>query len=195
MNKYQKFWEWFTEFEEDIYFNVEQKVEEYVPLIQEKLFDINENLAFEISEVLEDKTRQFIISADGIYSAFDDVLKLSNCDLDLSKWKIIPFRQSEEVTWHSVELDGLTLSYDEIYFTYEVICGLLDMKVYIKNYDRKDNRYVHAYFLLLDSLIGEYDAVTLFKETEVLPYTKKVQTYDFYSLKSIVSALKNKDNF
>ena len=41
---------------------------------------------------------------------------------------------------------------------------------YIKGYDGNDNRYVHAYFLLLDTLIGEYDAVTLIKETEVFPY-------------------------
>lgn len=190
MNKYEEFWNWFNQYQEDIHNNVEEKMEHYVPLIQEKLSIVNENLAFEISEVLYDNTREFIISADGIYSAFSDVLELSKSCFELSNWKIVPYRQPEEVVWHSVELDQLTLTYDDIFFTYETVNNLIKIKVYIKKYDNKDNRFIHAYFLLLDSLIGEYDAVTLFKETEVFPYNKSISVYEFYSLKSIVEQLK-----
>lgn len=193
MNKYQAFWTWFKENEKEYFLNIEKDMGNLVPLLQEKLWEINEDLAFEISEVLDDNSREFIISADGIYSAFDDVLQLYSYRLDLSKWKIVPFRAREEVTSHSVELDGLTLSYEDISFAYKIEENKISITVYIKNYDNVDNRYVHAYFLLLDSLVGEYDAVTMFNKTVILPKNSKVDTHAFNTLKRIVDDLKKLD--
>jgi hypothetical protein len=193
MNKYELFWEWFLLHEEEYFLNIENNMEDLVPQLQEKLWKINDNLAFEISELLENNTREFIISADGIYSAFKDVEQLYDYRLDLSKWRIVPFRPREEVITHSIELDGLTVSYDDIFFNYEVKNNLIYIQVYIENYDSIDNRYVHSYFLLLDSLIGEYDAVTMFAKTDIFPFDLKEATLKFYHLKMIVDDLKKSD--
>lgn len=194
MNKYEKFWKWFSENEETYYYKIEEDMDYLVPLLQEKLVDINENLAFEISEVLDDSTREFIISADGIYSAFNDVLELYSFRLDLLKWKIVSFRAREEVISHSVELDGLKLSYEDVSYVYEMENSKINVEIYINNYDNIDNRYIHAYFLLLDSLIGEFDAVTMIENTEIFPLDSKKKHSEFYSLKKVVDDLKRSDS-
>ena len=190
MNKYQKFWEWFEQNEQSIHEDIESEMDKWVPLISEKLYEIDDNLAFEISEVLEDGKRQFIISADGIYLAFDNVIEIYKSRPQLNKWEFIAFRQREDIDEHQVELDGLVLGYDDIKFKYEVEEELLKIDVYIKEYTVDDNRYVHAYFLLLDSLIGEFDAVTMILETNVYPFDTNEELHNFFELKKIVDELK-----
>lgn len=194
MNKYEKFWKWFRENEETYYYKIEEDMEYLVPLLQEKLVEINENMTFEISEVLGDSTRDFIISADGIFSAFNDVLELYSFRLDLSKWTICSFRAREEVISHSVELDGLKLSYEDISYEYDLENSKINIQVYIKGYDNLDNRYIHAYFLLLDSLIGEFDAVTMIENTDVFPWDSEQISKEFYSLKKVIDDLKRSDS-
>lgn len=172
--------------EEPLYKNVETKMEYYVPLIQENLASINEDLAFEISEVLESGKREFIISADGIYTAFDSVIDLYETRPTMNRFDVVKFRQKEGVLKHSIELDGLQLSYDDIFFTFER-GDEFELDVYIKGYDNSDNRYVHLYFLLLDSLLGEYDAVTLIDKTTVHPFDEEKNAHVFTDLLHIVS--------
>lgn len=186
MDKYNEFWKWFVSIEEVLYKNIEVKADYYVPLIQEKLELIHEDLAFEISEILENQKREFILSADGIYQAFDAVIDLYETRPQMNRFDIVKFRQKEGVLQHSIELDGLTLSYDDIFFTYDVSEDVV-LNVYIKGYDTKDNRYVHLYFLLLDSLLGEYGAVTKIDKTNVHPYTKNESLLPFIELLDLIN--------
>ncbi len=192
-NNYKSFWRWFVSNEKYIYDNVEQHPNDIVGMIQKEISKINSDLAFEIGTDLEDGLRDFIISADGLFSNFDDVLKLyETSPKSLPKWKLLFFRPRRERDNQSIGIEEINLSYDDVFFTYIKHQDQLEIDVYIENYLVDDNRFVHIYFLLLDSLIGEYDAVMLIGETRFhdIKEINKISLHEFRELKEIVDNLK-----
>ena len=83
----------------------------------------------------------------------------------------------------------MVLSYYDIFYSLNV-SEKVTINVYIKNYVKEDNRFVHLYFLLLDSLIGEYQAVTLIDETTVSLYEFQDNVKPFVELKEEIKHLK-----
>ena len=143
--------------------------------------------------MIEDK-RNFVISADGIYTLFDVVLDLVNGAPPYQRWNIIAFRPRLHQRNQVIELDGISLDYDDIYFRFqESSYNKLNLDVYIRGFDGEDNRFIHVYFILLDSLIGEYDAVTLIEMTTILPLDHDAELLGFRELISIVDDLKERN--
>lgn len=168
-SKYQIFWDWFIENETLIFENVEENGTEIATLIQKELIKVSKDLHFEIPFLIVNEKRDFIISADGVESVFPEVVALKDCAPDLELFSVIAFRPRTYQEDQVVEMDGIFLSYEDVYFQYELTDLPIDVNIYIRDYDGKDNRYIHAYFILLDTLIGEYDAVTLIGDTHVYP--------------------------
>ncbi len=162
--KYELFWEWFSDQEEFINSNLEVNTTEIATLVNQKLQEVHPGLAFEIPFELVNRKRQLIISADGIEAVFPEVTNMYDVAPDLDDWEIFAFRQRYDTVNYTVEVDGLLLSYSDVYFQYDLTDLPLDIDVYIRGYDNEDNRYVHAFFLLLDGLVGEFDAVMQFGE-------------------------------
>jgi hypothetical protein len=185
MNQYTTFWQWFFDNESHFYSNIEETAEYWVPLIDKELKRIHPDLVFEISEQLNN-TRQIIISADGILDAFNDVFKLKQAFTPHPRWKMVALRQRENTSNHHVELDGLTLGYEDIFFSLTKLNNGFHIKVFIDGYDGLDQRYVHAYFLLLDALIGEYDAVTYITKTTLLESPSDEPLHPFIQLVSLL---------
>lgn len=187
MNKYLEFWTWFNNIENKFFDSIEQEADKWVPIIDDALKKIHPDIVFEISELLQDK-REIIISADGNLNAFEEVFNLCNASLVNDRWRVVALRQPEGVMNHHVELDGLVLGYEHIFYH----LNNSTMYIYIEGYDHRDQRYVHAYFLLLDALIGEYDAVTQIKSTKILterhnnlvPFTHLIEEIKKESTKS-----------
>lgn len=187
MNKYIQFWKWFNNEESKFFDRIELDAEKWVPIIDNKLKTIHPDIVFEISELIQNK-REFIISADGNFEAFEDVFNLCETSLVDDRWRIIALRQPEGVMRHHVELEGLILGYEHI--LYQLKDDSID--VYIDGYDHKDQRFIHAYFLLLDALIGEYNAVTKIRHTTILkakhdgllPFTHLIEDIQKASTKS-----------
>lgn len=194
-NKYKEFWKWFVKNEKYIYDTVAQKPNEIVQFIQNEIHKINPNLAFEIGTDLEDGLRDFIVSADGLYQLFPTVLKLEEfCPKQIKGWKILFFRPRRYRGNQSIGIEEINLSYDDIFFTYVEHHNHIDIDIYIKDYIEEDHRFVHIYFLLLDSLIGEYDAVTMIGNTSFHDITEinKASLYGFRELLVIIDEFKNK---
>lgn len=185
MNQYETFWQWFFKNESHFYENIEQTAEHWVPLIDKELKKIHPDLVFEISEQLNN-ARQIIISADGILDAFEYVFKLKQTFTHHPRWKMVALRQRENTLNHHVELDGLTLGYENIFFSLIKLNSGFHIHVFIDGYDGLDQRYVHAYFLLLDTLIGEYDAVTYIVKTTLLESPPDEPLYPFIKLVSLI---------
>ena len=59
--------------------------------MQSQLRKRNDVLAFEFSMNIDDGKREFIISADGILSAFPDVIQLVDSAPNLDQWAIAAF--------------------------------------------------------------------------------------------------------
>jgi len=192
-DKIEQFWEWFTNRHEYIYQNLETDTENLANEITENLKMIHSDLAFEISFEKVDSLRNFIISADGIKELFELVIELTNRAPNYDNWMITPFRPRLNQRNQVIELDGVSLDYDDIYFTYieDEEEDMIHLDVYVRGYDGEDNRYIHTYFILLDSLIGEYDAVTKIGDTTMYTYSPETDypLHGFRDLLVIIDAL------
>ena len=92
----------------------------------------------------------------------------------------------------AIELDGLYLSYDDIFYQVHSYTLPLKLTIFIKDYDGKDQRYVHGYFLLFDTLIGERN-VALYTETlGVHPYNTE-DARPFVTLRDLFDELEKKE--
>ena len=192
MSKYQVFWNWFLKQAPYIYTQLETDTENIALDLTEKLKEVDDQLEFEIPFDFEEEYRELIISADGILDKFQVVKELVSEAPDIPHWKITAFRPRLHQRNQIIDLDGISMDYHDVFFTYRETEEGLEVDAYIKGYDGSDNRYVHLYFLLLDSLIGEYDSVTVIKRTSLFPFERSKGLYPFQELLQIVDEYKNK---
>jgi hypothetical protein len=167
MTKYASFWQWFSSVEEDIHTHLEEQPDDYASDILMHLKDVHPDLVFDIPFELNNKKHELIISADGDPDLFPIVQELVDEAPIYSNWIIHNLRPRTNQYDQAIELDGLYLEYEDIFFELEEDTFPCAIDVYIRGYDKDDHRYVHGYFLLLDTLLGEYLAVTLLPETRV----------------------------
>lgn len=188
-NKYIEFWNWFTKNESAINRGIEKNANDFAFDIYAELTKVHPELHFEIPFERKNGKREFIISADGIKEIFPEVIALAEVAPNYEDWIITPFRPRTYQRNQVTEMDGIFLSYEDIYFSYIKKENRLDMNVYIKNYDGVDNRYVHAYFILLDTLIGEYDAVTFISNTSVFPLEPLTDIFPITNIIELIDGL------
>lgn len=189
MERFTDFWNWFLEQEERLYYLLEEDPETVVTDITKQLKEIDPDLAFEIPYPIHHNKRNFIVSADGIFELFQTVIDMVECAPICRYFDVIAFRQPGDLIDGSITLEGIELHYDQIYFQYSNPSLPLELKVYIEGLDIQDHRFVHAYFLLLDNLIGEYDAVTLIEYTTFYPLDGQTQLFPITHLKDLIEDL------
>lgn len=180
------FWEWFSQNEKYIFEELEVNTNDIAFLIAEQLKKVHPDLVFEISFEKQDNKMSFVISADGDIELFPVVIELCGKAPTYKRWDIIPFRPRLHQENQAIDVDGIKLDYDDVYFSYSIEENYINLDVYIKNYDQEDNRYIHTYFILLDSLIGEYDAVTKIGLTTVYSYIEDDSLLNIRELVSII---------
>jgi len=190
MNNIQNFWTWFQSRCDYIYKNLEIDTDNIAFEITEHLKAVNDDLAFEIPLDFDSDLREFIISADGLIELFDLVSDLVVNAPKLNNWKITAFRPRLHQRNQRIDLDGITMDYHDVFFSYEIGTKGIEIDVYLNNYDGKDNRYVHLYFLLLDSMIGEFDSVKYINATKVHVLKSKKNLHSFPELLSIIDKIK-----
>lgn len=156
----KKFWKWFCKNSLRI-FSFEKQAEKIFDEIQSHLHKINSDLTFEISSIKEGR-RDFIISADGILSAFSAVEKLYSEKPALKEWNIIKFRPRRKIE-NSIKIGEKELLPADIKFMFikdenhEKAGIVLFCKGFNKN---EENVYNSIAFLYLDESLGEYDVET-----------------------------------
>lgn len=187
------FWEWFSDNELMIYQELENKTEDIAFLIAEQLKLVHHELVFEISFEREDEKMSFVISADGDIELFPLVIELCGIAPQYERWNIVPFRPRLHQKNQVIDVDGISLDYDDVYFSYSVHEDYINLDIYIKGYEQDDNRYIHTYFILLDSLIGEYDAVTKIGITTVYTYIEDQSLFNIRELINIIDFLQEQD--
>lgn len=165
--KYHQFWEWFSSIEDDIHRHLEERPDDYAADLLIHIKQVHPDLVFDIPYELEHGKHELIISADGDPSLFPIVKELVEHAPSYDNWIIHNLRPRTDQMDQAIELDGLYLEYEDIFYVLEQDTFPTNITVYIRGYDNEDNRYIHGYFLLLDTLLGEYQAVTLFPQTEV----------------------------
>lgn len=163
----ERFWKVFKQREREWSERLADDREAVFDELAAALHRVDDDLAFEVSEHRVSGKRELILSADGIFESFGSVITLYEAAPALHDWKIIAFRpRMESAEGFIIRIDELELSYSDIYFRCEPHGDYVDLTVYIRNFDSEDIRFSQAYFLLLDTLIGEFDAVVKIGETK-----------------------------
>ncbi|GGO00508.1 hypothetical protein [Saccharibacillus kuerlensis] len=184
-----RFWRVFESKERDWFDRLEEDQEGVFEELGRMLQAIDDNLAFGISEGVEDGQRQLVLSANGIVDSFGSVISLYEAAPKLERWKIVAFRpRMEAAAGFVIRMEELELSCADIYFSWELKDQLIDLKVYIRHFDPADLRFVNAYFILLDSLIGEFDAASRIGETT---FARLEDTEGLLTLNKIVRIVDN----
>ena len=155
-----EFWDWF-ESKSDDYYHLEENTEELFNDLSDQLFLYDPGLTFVFSTIKENGRREFVVSADGIKSSFPAVESLVDKAPELEQWEIIAFRPRVG-TEYAVQFNDLELKPEDVFF----IAGedeehdAVGLDIYIRDYDENDDRFISAFFLLLDNAVGEYDSET-----------------------------------
>lgn len=183
-NKFESFWEWFQENEETYFEFARATREKEMNQLFKRLQKVNKHLAYEFSDELIDGKREFIISAEGMTEAFDDVLELFGAAPELERFEIIPFRQpsSEGIAISYGEVD---VTWDDVFFTDD--SGNLDLTIYAKGFtDANKDDYIPALFILLDSVIGEFYVGTRIGEIVFKTYEGEPEARPIADLRAAV---------
>lgn len=186
-NKVDAFWQWFSDNEESYFELAEEEREELFDLLHRKLKKVNKHLAFEFSAEPEDGKREFIISADGMVEAFDEVFDLHETAPELERFTIIPFRQAsdEEV---SVNWGDMELTRDDVYYTAlrDLEREEVSLNLYIKGLTEENNEeLIPVVFILLDSVIGEYNMGVHVGNIEFRPFEAHPKARPIKTLKEL----------
>jgi hypothetical protein len=187
-NKMIEFWDFFSLLEEDMFYHLEDNPEFYAQEVNKEILKVHQDLVFDLSYEVKDSKRYFVISADGDYQLFSLVDQFCSLQPNLSFWNVIALRPRLYQKNQVIEVEGLKLDYDDIFFDYVEEDSGLHLDVYINGYDSDDNRYVHVYFILLDSLIGERDAVTMIASTNIFSYSV-FDEESLYNIREIISII------
>ena len=113
--------------------------------------------------------------------------------LGISNWNFLAFRQPNPGDDLSLKMGEFEISYNDIFFRYIEEENNLHIELNIRNFD-KSGFQQNAVYLLLDSLLGEYDVVTEidFIDWVILDETKIENFYKFIELRTLIGSRKKK---
>jgi hypothetical protein len=151
----ERFWNWFSN-NSDRYCHFENDRDRLFLTLKTELGKINPNLVFEFSNKLEDGSREFVISADGVKRSFPAVMNLVNQAPELRNWKIIAFRQPHKDV-EQVSYEGLSVSLSDIFFFYTKDNGKVDLQLHMRGF-YESPEWTGISFILLDTVLGEFDS-------------------------------------
>lgn len=156
-SKEEKFWNWFCKNSAEI-FDFEKNQEAIFDKIQAELRKIDVNLTFEISSKKSGK-RDFILSADGILSAFPAVEAMFSKKPDLPEWNFIKFRPRRAIG-NSIRFGNIELFPRDLRF---LLVDDDDEKIgivlFLNGYDGS-SLFNQIGFLFLNESLGEFDVET-----------------------------------
>lgn len=155
MNSYETFWHWFISHEDEL-LNLEADQEKVFDEVEDALHTVNSHLTFEFGP--RDVRRQFVISADGVISAFPDVVELVKAAPKLAKWTIIGFRPRRALP-ATIEMGGKQVFTESVEFSLLYSRGdkKVGIRLFIPSFDEADVVWKRIGYLLLDESLGEYD--------------------------------------
>lgn len=156
-DKEDHFWDWFAK-NERAYYQFETNQQNLFALLKEKLDAIHPSLTFEFSSAMPDGTREFVISADGIVSAFAAVSSLVEKAPKLKNWKVLAFRQPR-YDISQIQYKNLAVDINDVFFRFVKYQGKIDLELHIKDF-YESPEWTAIVFLILDTVLGEYYTAT-----------------------------------
>lgn len=157
------FWEFFITNCDNLFLK-DGSIDEFLwKRLSSKLKAINADLCFEIDLSRLD-LKQFIISADGIETAFDYVDLIYRYKPQIKGWNVIRFRQPLENLEEKTICVGedIEIKFSDIQYFMEIDKfnnSYATLLLFIPQYKKEEDTYETLKWLVLDAVLGEYDAV------------------------------------
>ncbi|MFB4324733.1 hypothetical protein [Priestia megaterium] len=186
----KEFWSWFEKNSEEYFQLDENNYDLLFNKLGLQLSKYHKDLTFEFSVEMNQGKREFIISAEGMVSAFPAVIKLVEEAPSLEKFNVVAFRQRQD-SEQEIYFEDIVLNTEDIFFTYreDKQMDCLDIVIYIKGYSEENDQFIAAAFIMLDSLIGEYDVGVKLGEINFEPYQEEKEAEPILNLVSLVDKL------
>jgi hypothetical protein len=151
----ERFWRWFLENSSRL-FNFESDQEKVFDELRKALRRVHKGLTFEFGPV-QDGSREFIVSADGIRDRFPGVLRLVKAAPSMPEWIVVPFRPPKSLEGATITFGEHRLGPDDIWFAAEPDGERIGLTICIKGLTEDNQQALGgAAFILLDSALGEY---------------------------------------
>jgi len=188
--KEELFWDWFLKNEAELYYGTdnERDRERIFDGLTKKIKAIDSNLAFEFSPIRANETKEFIVSADGMKESFGNVVSLIDKSPEHDHWEFLAFRQPNAGDGLSIKMGDFEIGYEDIFFRYAIEDEILNVELNIRGFDGSSHQQ-NAIFILLDSLLGEYDTTMEigYIDWKVLEEEKIDNFYPFIELRKVIS--------
>ena len=161
-----KFWDWFQRHSGELQ-QVRTGREPVLAELYAKLKRVHKDLVFEIGRN-ESGANEFIVSADGISETIPHVEKLVASAPEVAGWKVIQFRPRKDGM--DLMIHNQKFSKDSVFYTSRPDKHKLNLWIYIDGLNPTNKReFIGACFILMDTVIGEYDVMTRIGHIEFLP--------------------------
>lgn len=188
MSKEAEFWRWFAA-NESMLLNVEDDIDHVVEAIFLRLMRVDSALAFDVGPE-RDGRRQFVVSACGDPLAFPAVVKLVSAAPPLQRWTVTAFRSRREAKGAFELHGGGQLKLERVRFAAELAGGRLDVTLFIPAFRRAlAEEYEIVGLLIMDIVLGEFDAMTRVGEVSVASLQPGVESRPLAELPSVIDAL------
>jgi hypothetical protein len=164
--KIQAFWQWFDSHKQEYETLTADTQEAQINLLLEKLQEIEKGLSVEISA----EVQEIVISAEGDTAKFALVEEIVAKAPPLEEWDVTAFRQPKLEDF-TLQYEDIELTPSELYFLPVEENDKLDIIVYGMGFGQYNyNKLAHYGMIMLDKVMGEYNAAT------------KVRYYEFKDL-------------
>lgn len=183
-----EFWAWFAA-NESMLLNVEADIDHVVQAIFLRMMRVDTALAFDLGPELDGR-RQFVVSACGDPLAFPAVVRLASAAPPLERWTVTAFRPRREAKGRFELHCGGDLDLETVRFAVEPAGGRVDVMLFVPAFRRTfAEEYEIVGRLLLDIVLGEFDAMTRVGEVSVGPLQPDVESRPLSELPSVIDSL------
>jgi hypothetical protein len=171
-SKEEKFWGWFAA-NADKLAQVKDGSEPVVKATGRAIDAYNRELAWTVGN--GEGRHLFIISAEGIAANIPIVKRLVDAAPAIPGWQVIAFRPRDPEV-ERVQVNNITVALDDVFFSEiddEPDDSHLHLRFFVSGLDANDpDPHCHGVFLLLDTVIGEYDVMTKLGALDFAPITE-----------------------
>lgn len=167
------FWEWMAKNEARLADATAKDPVQVMNELTAQLQKHEEDLIVELA--LGDTPPGLVISADGNSSQFEAVRRVAAAAPKLKRWKVIAFRPRRPLDGQLELEDGVKLSLKD--FTFKELgraAGKVDVEIAVKGRNGANAKEIdNAAYLVLDTVLGEYDAETKIGVIDFIDAPKK----------------------
>lgn len=159
VTKENAFWKWFERNQDSLY-HFEKDREAVFDHLSVAMQKVHRDLTFEFSPILEDGSREFVISAGGIKAAFPSVESLHSAAPKLPRWTILKYRQ-RRLPLNDLEFGGRSVKSTDVHYSIfkDDDPRKVGIMIFLDGYTEEDegNVWGNIGYLFLDEALGEYD--------------------------------------